>query len=391
MAVKPIRITCEIQNPVRHRPAPARGIVGYDTIPGFADYVLGRANVLPDDVIMIGSVSGYQYFPVDLALKANEMGCATVAVTSVEYSGHLTGKHPSGKRLFEACTYCLDNCTNYGDTLVDVPALEQRLQDAIGFQPLVEMVAQPVPAPLTMVCEGRASRTRAEWGVEFDLVPYAQDAIATRLDCERPHGAVARQWFGADGSILAFLPLGGDDGNSVAVVWSVAHGQSQHWLQADGVELAGALREASRGALGALAVIAPRAAWLLVQARARRWCGTVAGAPGQAWVLAGDAAHAVHPLAGQGLNLGLADVAALVRVLSQREGWRALADQRLLRRYERARKTEVATAMLAMDGLQQLFTRGDAALQPLRRHGMNVFDRLVPLKGWVSRHAMGVA
>lgn len=74
MAVKPIRITCEIQNPVRHRPAPARGIVGYDTIPGFADYVLGRANVLPDDVIMIGSVSGYQYFPVDLALKANEMG-----------------------------------------------------------------------------------------------------------------------------------------------------------------------------------------------------------------------------------------------------------------------------------------------------------------------------
>ena len=84
MAVKPIRITCEIQNPVRHRPAPARGIVGYDTIPGFADYVLGRANILPDDVVMIGSVSGYQYFPVDLALKANEMGCATVAITAVE-------------------------------------------------------------------------------------------------------------------------------------------------------------------------------------------------------------------------------------------------------------------------------------------------------------------
>ena len=275
--------------------------------------------------------------------------------------------------------------------VVDVPALEQRLQDAIGFQPLVEMLAQPVPAPLALVCEGRASRTRAEWGVEFDLVPYGQDAIATRLSCEQPHGAVARQWFGADGSILAFLPLEGEDGNSVAAVWSVAHGQSQHWLQADGVELAGALREASRGALGALAVTAPRAAWPLVQARARRWCGEVAGAQGQAWVLAGDAAHAVHPLAGQGLNLGLADVAALAQTLSRREGWRALADQRLLRRYERARKTEVTTAMLAMDGLQQLFTRGDATLKPLRTHGMNMFDRLVPLKGWVSRHAMGVA
>ena len=99
----------------------------------------------------------------------------------------------------------------------------------------------------------------------------------------------------------------------------------------------------------------------------------------------------MHPLAGQGLNLGLADAAVLAQVLGGREDWRALSDQRLLRRYERARKTGVATAMLAMDGLQQLFTRGDAALQPLRRHGMNVFDRLVPLKGWVSRHAMGVA
>lgn len=130
MAIKPIKITCEIQNPVRYRPSPARGIIGYDSIPGFADYVLGRANVLPEDVIMIGSVSGYNYFPVDLAIKANEMGCATIALTSVEYSSHLTSKHPSGKRLFEACTYCIDNCTNYGDTLVDVPALGQSIRMA---------------------------------------------------------------------------------------------------------------------------------------------------------------------------------------------------------------------------------------------------------------------
>ena len=132
MAVKPIKITCEIQNPVRYRPSPARGNVGYDSIPGFADYVLGRANVLPEDIIMIGSVSGYNYFPVDLALKANAMGCATIALTSVEYSSHLTSKHPSGKRLFEACTYCIDNCTNYGDTLVDVPELGQRICPASG-------------------------------------------------------------------------------------------------------------------------------------------------------------------------------------------------------------------------------------------------------------------
>lgn len=275
--------------------------------------------------------------------------------------------------------------------IVDVPALEQRLQDAIGFQPLVDMVAAPVAAPLTVVCEGRASRTRAEFGVEFASTAYGQDAIATRLACERPHGAVARQWFTPGGDILAFLPLGGPLGNSVAVVWSVAHGQTQQWLDIDEAGFAAALHQASRGALGALAVSAPRAAWPLVQARATRWCGAVAGKRDAAWVLAGDAAHAVHPLAGQGLNLGLADVAALAQVLQAREGWRPLSDLRLLRRYERGRKGAVATAMLAMDGLQQLLTRQEGLLAPLRNRGMHLFDRCTPLKGWVSRHAMGVA
>ena len=275
--------------------------------------------------------------------------------------------------------------------IVDVPALEQRLQEAIGFQPRVETVAAPVAAPLTVVCEGRASRTRAEFGVEFAVTPYGQDAIATRLACEHPHGAVARQWFGAGGGILAFLPLAGAEGNSVAVVWSVPHGDTQDRLAMDEARFADALRDASRGALGALAVSAPRAAWPLAQARAARWCGRMPQAPRQSWVLAGDAAHAVHPLAGQGLNLGLADVAALARVLQAREAWRLPSDLRLLRRYERERAGAVASAMLAMDGLQQLFTRADGLLQPLRNHGMNLFDRCAPLKGWAIRRAMGVA
>ena len=104
--------------------------------------------------------------------------------------------------------------------IVDVPALEQRLAEAVRYQPQVEWVSAPVPAALTAICEGRASRTRAEWGVEFDVTPYPQHAIATRIACERPHGQVARQWF-SQGTILAFLPLGGAEGNSAAVVWSV--------------------------------------------------------------------------------------------------------------------------------------------------------------------------
>lgn len=133
MALKPIKITCEIQNPVRYRPAPARGIVGYDSVPGFTEYVLGRSNILDGDIIIIGSVSGYNYFPVDLALKANEKDCLTIAITSVEYSSHLKSRHPSRKRLFEACKYTLDNCSNYGDTLVEVEEMGQSICPSSGI------------------------------------------------------------------------------------------------------------------------------------------------------------------------------------------------------------------------------------------------------------------
>lgn len=293
---------------------------------------------------------------------------------------------------------CFDAAQQGGDALawiVDVPALEARLADAVRFQPLVEPVAEPVAAALTVVCEGRASRTRSEFGVEFDVTPYAQHAIATRLVCARPHGQVARQWFLPEGDILAFLPLDGAQGNTVAVVWSVAQEHAAQWLQADEDSFAQRLREASRDALGALRLAGPRGSWPLQQAKARHWCGLVPGAGpcGQAlrgsWALAGDAAHNVHPLAGQGLNLGLGDVRALARVLHERADWRGVGDLRLLRRYERERKAALLPMGLAMDGLQQLFTRREGAVQALRNWGMKGFQRSGPLKTWVTRQAMG--
>ena len=96
---------------------------------------------------------------------------------------------------------------------------------------LIEVVDAPVAAPLTAICEGRASSTRAELGVEFDITPYPQTAIATRLDCAQPHHQVARQWFSPLG-ILAFLPLGGPQGSSVAVVWSAPKDIVPQWLEA---------------------------------------------------------------------------------------------------------------------------------------------------------------
>jgi len=274
--------------------------------------------------------------------------------------------------------------------IVDVPALQARLVEAVRFQPLIELLDAPQPAALTVICEGRASSTRAEFNVDFDLTPYPQQAIAARLVCEKRHGQIARQWF-SDGEILAFLPLGGPEGNSVAVIWSVHETRAPALLALDDGAFAAAVQAASHEALGKLTLQSERAAWPLQLARAGRWVGTnTGGGMVRGWALAGDAAHTVHPLAGQGLNLGLADAAELAKVLHEREYWRSVGDEKLLRRYERARKADVMAMGIATDGLQQLFAQPSPSLQALRNWGMKGFERSGPLKAWVARQAMGL-
>ncbi|MCX7239999.1 MAG: FAD-dependent monooxygenase [Burkholderiales bacterium] len=271
--------------------------------------------------------------------------------------------------------------------IVDVPALEARLQEAVRFQPLIEVVDGPVPAALTVVCEGRVSSSREEFGVEWDVTPYGQSALATRVQCARAHNQVAQQWFD-QGEILAFLPLGGAQGSVCAVVWSLSPERASQ-MQAEPEEaFCAALQAASHDSLGALTLTGARSVWSLQQALARRWIGQ---GPQGAWALAGDAAHNMHPLAGQGLNMGLSDVADLVRVLSERPYWRTLDDPRLLRQYERSRKAEFAVLGQANDALQRIFTQPNAALRSLRNWGMNQFERSGSIKHWVARRAMGDA
>ena len=271
--------------------------------------------------------------------------------------------------------------------IVDVPALERMLSEATKFQPLIEVVDTPVPAELTVVCEGRASSTRAEFGVDFRIRPYGQSALATRVLCALPHAQTARQWF-AQGEITALLPLGGPAGNLCALVWSVSPERAQHLQIEPEASFCQQLESVTRGMLGSLTLTGPRHVWALQAAQADRWCGR---GPQGAWALAGDAAHNVHPLAGQGLNLGLGDVAALVAALDRRPYWRSVGDLHLLRPYERARKAEHAVVGGSGDVLQKLFSPTLPWVQSLRNLGMNGFEHSGPLKQWVARRAMGAA
>jgi ubiquinone biosynthesis UbiH/UbiF/VisC/COQ6 family hydroxylase len=289
--------------------------------------------------------------------------------------------------------------------IVDVPALEVQLLQAVKYQPLITVAEQVASAhlqnanstirrDLTVICEGKNSVTRDELGVEFDVMPYHQHAIAARLTGTLPHGNQALQWFN-NGEILAFLPLSEPNqthpGNSVALVWSVAEERAKELMALNADEFAKEVAAHSEHALGEMTLYSERAVWPLQLARADRWIGKHPELG--SWALAGDAAHTVHPLSGQGLNLGLADVAELAHTLAVVKGkeyWRPVGDLKLLRRYERARKLDALALGTVTDGLQQLFARSESPLQALRNWGMQGFERSGGLKQWVTKRAMGL-
>jgi 2-polyprenyl-6-methoxyphenol hydroxylase-like FAD-dependent oxidoreductase len=274
--------------------------------------------------------------------------------------------------------------------IVDAASLQERLASAISFAPEISLMADQAAAPaaqLTVICEGRASQTREATGAVFEQFAYAQSAIAAHVVCEKPHGNTAWQWM-QSGQICALLPRGESvGGNSVALVWSVSQSRVQELTDMPAQAFEQALTEATQRQLGGLQLASARVSWPLVLAQAKQWCGYSGSS---AWVLAGDAAHAVHPLAGQGLNLGLGDVVELTKVLAGKSYFRRYDDLRLLRAYERARKGDAAMLRLATDGLHKVFASQDTRLQSLRNWGMTGFEAALPLKDWVMRQASGL-
>lgn len=266
--------------------------------------------------------------------------------------------------------------------IVDAAELEATLRRAISFAPSVSMTSAVNTRPaLVAHCEGKHSAARRLLGAGWTRHEYGQVAIAARLQADRPHDHTAWQWFRSP-DVLALLPFDRPQpDHSFGLVWSLPEAEARRLLHVYAVDFEQRLFDATGGAAGRLALASPRAAWPLAIAHAERWCG-----PG--WVLVGDAAHVVHPLAGQGLNLGLGDVMELTRVLAAREPWRDAGDERLLRRYERARRVPTLAMAGVTDGLLHLFASSAPPLPELRNRGLDLVNHLGTVKRWLAGRAL---
>ncbi|MDH3318390.1 MAG: FAD-dependent monooxygenase [Betaproteobacteria bacterium] len=232
-------------------------------------------------------------------------------------------------------------------------------------------------ARLVVGADGAQSVVREQAGIAVIDAAYPQRAVVANFACERAHRHVAYQWF-QGGPVLALLPL---PANHVSMVWSTSEEQSARLLALEPAELCRTVEAASGQVLGELGLATPPRAFPLRRLAARRMV-----APRVA--LAGDAAHVLHPLAGQGANLGLQDARRLAAVLAAREPGRDPGDLQLLRRYERARAGDVGVMDATVHGLYRLFRAQARSCALARNAGLNLTEHVPVIKNLLIRQAM---
>ena len=259
------------------------------------------------------------------------------------------------------------------DVLIGAEAFALALTENLVILTLAD--GTQITANLMVAADGGNSWVRDQAGLSQQKTIYAQVGVVANFEVELSHRNVARQWFIEDG-ILAWLPL---PGNRISMVFSSKHSQDLMELSSETLSLY--VAKIGGNILGQLQCITPAVAFPLVRQNASALIAN-------RLVLVGDAAHQVHPMAGQGVNLGFRDVIELVKVLAQRNPFADIGDRFVLRRYERSRKADVLSMQGLTHGLYGIFDSKDSRVKGLRNWGLNLPNRYPTLKRALMKRAL---
>jgi len=238
-----------------------------------------------------------------------------------------------------------------------------------------------ISARLVVAADGKNSRIRSLGEISFHKHEYDQEALACIVKTGRPHDDIARQRF-LSGGTLAFLPM--SDPHECGIVWSTRPGETQQLCQVNRDDFHSRLQNGIDNSLGAVTDSGPRICYPLAYGAADDYVK-------DRLALIGDAAHIVHPLAGQGANLGILDAAALCQIITETAAKdRDIGEWLVLRRYERWRKGENQLMMHVLTGFKELFTNQMFPLPVIRNLGLDITDHLPLLKHHIMQYAMGL-
>ncbi|MBU3612679.1 FAD-dependent monooxygenase [Polynucleobacter sp. MG-27-Goln-C1] len=285
--------------------------------------------------------------------------------------------------------HTLDQASRFQNKLERINDAVENIQIDLDGVTLQLKNGSTLRSQLVIAADGANSPIRAELGISTKEESYSQSAVVANWICSNAHLETAYQWFLPGGDIVAMLPL---PNKQASMVWSTSPENAVELLKLDQTAWTENFSSIANGEivkqLGSLTLNSTPAAFPLRRIRASRFIGPD---DNPKVVLIGDAAHVMHPLAGQGLNLGLRDVATLLNILSKRESFRMPNDKVLLRRYERQRQGDTGALLWVTDKLKKLFSASSGTEKQLRNWGLGLVNRSHFIKRRLIERALGDA
>ena len=340
--------------------------------------------ISPANADFLHKIGVWKHLDAERLAPIHAMKILGDAGAQLDFSAYESGISELGWILESSLMACelWENVKRQGNLSLFCPATPRALEINEQAAVLTLSDGQSLSAKLLVGADGRDSWVRESAGLKAVNTPYGEMGVVANFTCERPHRGIARQWFRDDG-VLAWLPLAGDaTANRFSMVWSTPDAHAESLLALPAEELCARVAEAGNHELGALKLLTPAAAFPL---RLMRVPETIA----PRLALIGDAAHGIHPLSGHGINLGYQDAKALADLLVATPEWQDIGSERLLSRYQRARREEILLMQYTTDTIRRIFREKLPALKPLRNFGMKLTNALPVLKNLLVRYAIG--